>query len=81
MVSNRPIIAIGPNGSDFAEIITNTNTGVFFDYSEKVKLKKLILDFYNQYLEGKLQSHGIGLQKYSRKYLTEQLVQLLTSNF
>lgn len=80
MVSNRPIIAIGPNGSDFAEIITETNTGVFFNYSEKVKLKKLILDFYNQYLEGKLQSYGVGLQKYSRKNLTEQLVQLLTSN-
>ena len=80
MVSNRPIIAIGPNGSDFAEIITNTNTGVFFDYSEKVKLKNLILDFYNQYLEGKLQSNGIGLQQYSRKNLTGQLVQLLTSN-
>jgi galactitol-specific phosphotransferase system IIB component len=80
LVSNRPIIAIGPNGSDFAEIITETNTGVFFDYSEKVKLKKLILDFYNQYLEGKLQSHGVGLQKYSRKNLTEQLVQLLSSN-
>lgn len=81
MVSNRPIIAIGPNGSDFAEIITETNTGVFFNYSEKVKLKKLILDFYNQYLEGKLESHGVGLQQYSRKKLTEQLVQLLTSNF
>lgn len=80
MVSNRPIIGIGPKDSDFAEIITNTNTGVFFDYSEKVKLKKLILDFYNQYLEGKLQSHGIGLQKYSRKSLTEQLAKLLTSN-
>lgn len=79
MVSNRPIIAIGPNGSDFAEIISNTNTGVFFDYSEKVKLKKLILDFYNQFLEGKLQSHAVGLQQYSRKNLTGQLVQLLIS--
>ncbi|KDN55952.1 glycosyltransferase family 4 protein [Flavobacterium seoulense] len=80
MVSNRPIIALGPQGSDFAEIITETNTGVFFDYSEKERLKKLILDLYNQYLEGKLQSNGVGLQKYSRKKLTEQLVQLLTSN-
>ncbi|OYX82883.1 MAG: glycosyl transferase family 1 [Flavobacteriales bacterium 32-34-25] len=79
LVSNRPIIAIGPKGSDFAEIITETNTGVFFDYSEKIKLKNLILDFYNQYLEGKLQSNGVGLQKFSRKNLTEQLVQLLTS--
>jgi hypothetical protein len=30
MVSNRPIIGIGPKNSDFAEIITTTNnTGVF----------------------------------------------------
>ena len=77
MVSNRPIIAIGPNGSDFAEIITETNTGVFFDYSEKMKLKSVILDFYNQFLEGKLQANGVGLQRYSRKNLTKELVQLI----
>ena len=81
MVSGRPIIAIGPNGSDFAEIITNTNTGVFFDYSEKMKLKSVLLAYYNQFLEGKLQSNAVGLQQYSRKSLTEKLVQLLTSNF
>ncbi|MDI5894459.1 glycosyltransferase family 4 protein [Flavobacterium algoritolerans] len=77
MVSNRPIVAIGPNGSDFAEIITETNTGVFFDYSEKMKLKSVILDFYNQFLEGKLQANGVGLQRYSRKNLTKELVQLI----
>ena len=77
MVSNRPIVAIGPNGSDFAEIITETNTGVFFDYSEKMKLKSVILDFYNQFLEGKLQANGVGLQRYFRKNLTKELVQLI----
>jgi glycosyltransferase involved in cell wall biosynthesis len=77
MVSNRPIVAIGPQDSDFAEIIANTNTGVFFDYSEKMKLKRVILDFYNQFLEGRLQSNGVGLQNYSRKNLTKELVQLL----
>ena len=77
MISNRPIIAIGPKDSDFSEIITNTNTGVFFDYSEKMKLKSVILDFYNQFLEGKLQSNGVGLQNYSRRNLTRNLVELL----
>lgn len=77
MVSERPIIAIGPKESDFAEIITNTNTGVFFDYSEKAKLKQTILDYYTQFLEGKLQSNGVGLQHYSRKNLTKQLVELI----
>jgi recombinational DNA repair protein (RecF pathway) len=77
MVSERPIIAIGPRQSDFAEIISQTNTGVFFDYSEKEKLKNVILQYYNQYLDGKLQSNGVGLQKYSRKSLTKELVELL----
>lgn len=77
MVSNRPIVAIGPKDSDFAEIITQTNTGVFFEYSEKERLKSVLLDFYRQFLEGKLQSHGIGLQQYSRKNLTKELVALL----
>ena len=77
MVSERPIIAIGPKDSDFSEIITNTNTGVFFEYSEKVKLKQTIRDYYTRFLEGKLQSNGVGLQQYSRKNLTKQLVELL----
>ena len=77
MVSDRPIVAIGPKDSDFAEIITNTNTGVFFDYSKKMKLKSIILDFYNQFLEGKLQVNGIGLQHYSRKNLTKELAKLI----
>ncbi len=77
MVSERPIVAIGPKDSDFAEIITNTNTGVFFDYSEKARLKQIIFDYYHQFLEGKLQSNGVGLQHYSRRNLTKQLVELI----
>lgn len=79
MVSNRPIIAIGPKDSDFAEIITTTNTGGFFEYTDKEKLKSTILLYYNQFLEGKLQSYGVGLQKYSRKNLTKELVGLIQS--
>ncbi len=80
LVSERPIVAMGPNGSDFAEIITSTNTGVFFTYDEKDKLKKTILSYFELYLENKLVVHPVGLQQYSRKKLTEQLSKLLTSN-
>ena len=77
MVSERPIIGIGPKGSDFAEIITDTNTGIFVDYSEKDKLKTIISTYFNQFLEGNLKSHAVGLQKYSRRNLTEKLANLL----
>lgn len=77
MISGRPIIAIGPKGSDFAEIITYTNTGEFFEYSEKMKLKSVLLDYYNRFLEGKLQSNPVGLEQYSRKNLTQKWVELI----
>jgi len=78
MVSERPIIAIGPEGSDFAEIITSTNTGVFFTYDEKEKLKALLLKYYHEYQNKNLKVNAVGLQQFSRKYLTEKLSKLLS---
>ncbi|MCA6421779.1 MAG: glycosyltransferase family 4 protein [Flavobacterium sp.] len=78
MVSERPIIAIGPEGSDFAEIITSTNTGVFFTYNEKEKLKALLLEYYNLYSVQNLKVHAVGLQQYSRQHLTEELSKLIS---
>lgn len=80
MVSERPIIAIGPEDSDFAEIITSTNTGVFFTYDEKEKLKALLLKYYQEYQNQNLKVNAVGLQQYSRKSLTEKLSKLLTPN-
>lgn len=78
MVSERPIIAIGPQGSDFAEIITETNTGVFFTYDEKNRLKELLLKYYQDYKNQDLKVHAVGLQQYSRKSLTEKLAKLIS---
>lgn len=80
MISERPIIAIGPKGSDFSEIITATNTGMFFTYDEKEKLKTSLLNFYQEYKNQNLKVHAVGLQQYSRKNLTEQLVKILNRN-
>ncbi|NMH24613.1 glycosyltransferase family 4 protein [Flavobacterium solisilvae] len=78
MVSERPIIALGPEGSDFAEIITSTNTGVFFLYDELEQLKELLLKYYNLYKEQNLKVHAVGLQQFSRKSLTEKLSKLIS---
>jgi glycosyltransferase involved in cell wall biosynthesis len=77
MVSERPIVAIGPEGADFSVIIKETNTGVFVTYAEKDKLKQTILGYFNQYQQGTLKSHAIALQQYSRKNLTGKLADLL----
>lgn len=77
MVSERPIIGIGPKDSDFAAILKETNTGVFFEYTEQERLKALLLSYYHLYLEKNLKVYPVGLQQYSRKSLTEKLVQTL----
>lgn len=77
MVSERPILAIGPQGADFAEIMRTTNSGVFATYTEKEKVKQTLLNYFNEYQKGTLKSHPIGLQYYSRKNLTGQLAEVL----
>ena len=77
MVSNRPIIAIGPKGSDVEKIIKETNTGTYFNYYDYESLKTTILESYKAFQGKNLQSYPIGLQKYSRKQLTHQLTELI----
>ena len=78
MVSERPIVAIGPKDSDFAEIITVTNTGVFFTYNEKEKLKALLLKYYQEYQNKNLKVDAVGLQQYSRQHLAAYLAKLIS---
>ena len=77
MVSNRTIIAIGPEDSDVEQIIKETNTGSYFNYSEHKRLKNIILEHFVAFQNNNLQSHPIGLEQYSRKSLTKQLAMLI----
>ncbi|MBY8961881.1 glycosyltransferase family 4 protein [Flavobacterium sp. D11R37] len=77
MAAERPILSIGPEGADLAEIIKATNTGVFATYTEKDRIKDTLLEYFNKYKDGKLKANAIGLQGYSRKNLTAKLAELL----
>ncbi|WP_432670702.1 glycosyltransferase family 4 protein [Flavobacterium sp. SM2513] len=79
MVSERPILALGPENSDFETIIKSTNTGVFHQYEEYDELKQTILSYYEKYKTKSLNVHAIGLQQYSRKNLTKELVGVINS--
>lgn len=77
MVSGRPILAIGPESADFAEIIAETNTGEFVTYGEREKLKSVILEYYQTFQTGNLHTNPISLQQFSRKNLTGKLADIL----
>ena len=77
LVSERPILAIGPEKADFASIIKETNTGTFFTYEDKDALKSQIVQYFEAFQSQSLQVHAVGLQKYSRRALTQELVAIL----
>jgi len=77
MISETPIIAVGPKDSDVETIITESNTGSYFLYSEKEKLKIKVLSYFEDFKNGPLKSNPVGLQKYSRRNLTEKLSDIL----
>jgi hypothetical protein len=79
LVSGRPILAMGPAGSDFASIIQETQSGAFFTYDQNTAVKNYISSCFTAYKNGSLQSSAVGVEKYARKNLTQQLAQLLTT--
>ncbi|WP_299126179.1 glycosyltransferase family 4 protein [uncultured Winogradskyella sp.] len=78
LISETPILAIGPKDADVEQIIKSTNTGVYFNYNQKQELKSQILNYFEAYRNNELKVNGIGLQPYSRKALTEKLSKIIS---
>ncbi|WP_445747788.1 glycosyltransferase family 4 protein [Polaribacter sp.] len=79
LTAKRPILALGPENGDLAEILQNTNAGVVIDHQNEAKLSTEILRLYQQFKEGKLTVNSKNLVQYHRKNLTEQLANLIIS--
>ncbi|MBZ9779114.1 glycosyl transferase family 1 [Psychroflexus sp. CAK8W] len=77
LASRRPILAIGPEGWDVAQIISETNSGECFTYNEKARLKSYIKMSFKAYLNGKLKAKTKHIEQFSRKNLTKKLAQLI----
>jgi len=77
IVSTRPILVIGPEDGDAAEIVKKTNTGEVVGFNDAEKLKNTILTYYNLYRNNKLQIVPKDIDCYSRKRLTQDLCKLL----
>ncbi|MEH6408668.1 MAG: glycosyl transferase family 1 [Leeuwenhoekiella sp.] len=79
LAARRPIIGIGPENADFFKIVEETHSGKCFDYGEKLALKKAILAYYRRFLNGSLPENKTEIQKFSRKFLTNELATLIKS--
>ncbi|MFK7833958.1 MAG: glycosyl transferase family 1 [Winogradskyella sp.] len=77
LISETPILAIGPKDADVEQIIKSTNTGTYFNYSQKAELKSQLQECFYAFQNKTLKVNAIGLQPYSRKALTEKLAILI----
>ena len=77
--SKRPILAIGPEKWDVQKILQQTRSGEYFQYSEKARLKNLILQYYEAYKNGDSNFVKGDIQQYHRKNLTQKLANLIKS--
>ncbi|OUS01099.1 glycosyl transferase family 1 [Flavobacteriales bacterium 33_180_T64] len=77
MASSTPIVAVGPQASDVETILKTTNTGHYFYYNEKERIKSQILSYFEAYKSNSLVVNAIGLEKYSRKSLTKTLSEII----
>ena len=79
LTANRPILAISSSKGDLSEILSNTNTGKVFSYTDELLLSNEVLRLYNNYKKGNLKVNAKNIDQYHRKNLTKQLSELLKS--
>ena len=77
LAAKRPILALGPKGSDVIDIISKTKSGYYFTYSEKDRLRDQILSCFEDYKLGNLTSTSQNILKYSRRELTKEMSELI----
>jgi glycosyltransferase involved in cell wall biosynthesis len=76
LASRRPIIAVGPEGSDIRSILESTKAGKYYTYQVN-ELKQDVLKHYKLYKSGKLLGNSNNIEQFSREALTDQLIEIL----
>jgi len=75
--AKRPILAIGPKDWEAAKIIKETNSGIGLVADDEIVLKNVLLEWFKLFQKGALESNSSGIEKYSRKELTNQLANFI----
>jgi hypothetical protein len=73
LAAQRPVLCIGPEDGDAAQIIKDAHAGYTLDYSNTEDLYRIIKQLYKQYLNNELTLTGNSVEKYSRRNLTKHL--------
>lgn len=79
MASERPILVIGPKDSDVEDLVNETQCGVLVDFEDVGGMKKAVLQLFDDYKTGKLESRSENYVQYSRRAQCELMAGLLNN--
>jgi hypothetical protein len=79
MALRRPILALGPTDADYAAILRETNAGVPLDFQDVKGIMETLQYYFQPFLENKLEVDSGAYEKFSRKNLAKQFVNLIQS--
>ncbi|MEZ7526037.1 glycosyl transferase family 1 [Cloacibacterium normanense] len=81
LATGKTILSFGPKDADVEKILIETKAGKHFGYEEKENLKKFILESYENWKSGTLNQNSENIEQFSRKNLTQKLVDLMNKWF
>ena len=77
LAAKRPILGVGPSDGDAAAVLKETGAGVMVDFEDEHVTKSAILNYYTQYKSVSLSVESKSVERFSRRNLTQDLVNLL----
>lgn len=77
LASGRPILAIGPTDGDLARILRELEAGDISECDDLERIEAILKGFYEKYIHNELKISTKGVERYTRKFLTSQLADVL----
>ena len=76
LASQRPILGIGQPDGAMAMIVKETGTGAVIDWNDKEGISQYIEQCWKRHLEGRLNTEGTDLSRFTRRSLTRRMAGL-----
>jgi hypothetical protein len=76
MALRRPILALGPTDADYAKILRETKAGISLNFNDEKGIKNSLQNYFQLFQENKLVVDSGAYEKYSRRNLAKQFIDL-----
>ena len=77
LATGKKIISFGPTNADVETILSKTNAGEHFDYTETNSVKDYIFSLYEDWKNDKPITNAANISEFSRRALSEKLAGLM----